>query len=99
MESCWSANPVRTDQYMGSGYTHKHTDLSTGETTLAPAAYLHRELKKANSGRPFQIKAYEGKGSQLSNPIGQKQRNLTNPMVTVRQSTVAHVFSSLQDYT
>lgn len=97
MESCWSANPVKTDTYSRPGeYSHRHVELDT--TTLAPAAYLHRELKKAMTDKPFQITAYEGRGSQISSPIGQKQRNLTNSMVTTRQSTVSHVFSSDHEY-
>lgn len=97
MESCWSANPVKTDTYAEPGkYSHRHVEL--GETTLAPAVYLHREIKKELPDKPFQIKAYEGRGSQISNPIGQKQRNLTSPMVTTRQSTVSHVFSSDHEY-
>lgn len=97
MESCWSANPVKTSTYAEQGkYAYRHDEL--GKTTLAPAAYLHREIKKELPNKPFQIKAYEGRGSQLSNPIGQKQRNLTNPMVTTRQSTVAHTFSSDLEY-
>ena len=101
MESCWSANPVRTDQYMRDRYTYKHVDLQSQKTTYAPAVLLHQELKQANPDKPFQIKAYEGKGSQFSNPIGQKQRYLGDyfGQATVRQSTVAHVFRSSQDYT
>lgn len=101
MESCWSANPVRTDQYMRDRYAYKHVDLQSQETTYAPAVVLHRELKKADPDKPFQIKAYEGSGTQFSNPIGQKQRYLDHyfGQTTVRQSTVAHVFKSFEDYT
>ena len=100
MESCWSANPVRTDQYMRQHYSHKHTDIQSGDTSFAPAVHLHRELKALHPRQSFQIKAYEGKGSQISNPIGQKQRYLTNYLggTTVRQSTVARVFSSHKTY-
>lgn len=97
MESCWSANPVKTDSYAQPGmYSHRHAEED--KITLAPAAYLHRELKKAVPDKPFQITAYEGRGSQISSQIGQKQRNLTSPMVTTRQSTVSHVFSSEHEY-
>lgn len=98
MESCWSANPVTTDTYAHQSGPYSHQHVEGDKTTLAPAAYLHRELKKAIPDKPFEITAYEGRGSQISSLIGQKQRNLTNPMKTVRQSTVSHVFSSGHDY-
>ena len=88
---------MKTDTYAEQGkYSHRHVELD--KVTLAPAAYLHRELKKEMTDKPFQITAYEGRGSQISSSIGQKQRNLTNSMVTTRQSTVSHVFSSDHEF-
>lgn len=97
MESCWSANPVKTDTYAKPG-EYSYQAIEKDKPVFAPAVYLHRQLKKELPDSPFQITAYEGRGSQISSPIGQKQRNLTNSMVTTRQSTVSHVFSSDHDY-
>lgn len=97
MESCWSANPVRTDIYSKPD-TYQPVIATDTSVKRAPGVHLQRQLKAVHPDQPFQIKAYEGRGSQLSNPIGQKQRNLTNPMETVRQSTVAHTFTHLDKF-